>query len=121
MLLCCLSAQAQNPQQAQQLYREAEKLEKRLLLPAALSKYQQVFEQKDHFWSRRAAFRMGSLIQDIHFSTGRSDSVRNLVVSLYKNLLYDIPSFEYDPELWVELRRQMRWARFGLSCPPMLF
>lgn len=102
-------------------YREAEALEKRFLFKAAIKKYQQVVKQKDRLWSRRAAFRMTTLIRDIHFSQGRSETLRKQIVSMYKSLLADFPNSKQDPELWAELHKELRWTRLGLQSPKMLF
>jgi hypothetical protein len=103
------------------IYREAERLENRLLLAPALAKYQEVLKSKNRLWNRRAAYRIANLIKNIHFTAGRSESVRPSIISLYKSLLYDIGGAQHDPELWGELRKEIRWTRLGLQSPPMLF
>ncbi|MES2504989.1 MAG: hypothetical protein V4534_08955 [Myxococcota bacterium] len=107
--------------QAEATYRQAEKLETRLLLPKAIVKYREVVEQKDRIWSRRAAFRMICLIRDVHFAAGRSENVRRKVVSLYKSVLADLPNSRHDPELQAALLHEIRWTRLGLTAPKMLF
>lgn len=118
VFLYALLLGAQTPEQ---LYREAEILETRLLFSPAISKYREVLRQKNRFWSRRAAYRMATLIRDIHFSSGRSESVRPYIVSLYKSLLSDLPTLKHDPELWAELRKEIRWTRLGLQSPFLSF
>lgn len=108
-------------QTPREIYREAERLEAQLQLTPALLKYKEVFRHKNRLWNRRAAYRIASLIKNIHFNAGRSESVRPYVVSLYKSLLYDIGGAAHDPELWGELRKEIRWTRLGLQSPPMLF
>ena len=104
---------------ANPIYREAEQLEKRLLFPEALAKYQELLGQKSRLWKRRAAYRITTLIRDIHFSAGRSESVRPYVISVYKSLLLDLPSMKHDPELWAELHKEIRWTRLGLQSPQL--
>ena len=105
----------------ERVYREAEQLERRLMFSQAIEKYQQVLEQKHRAWSRRAAYRIITLIRDIHFSAGRCEKVRRPIVSLYKSILADLPSMKQDPELWTELQKEIRWTRLGLRSPKMLF
>ena len=113
-LFCCsLTA---NP-----VYREAEQLEKRLLFEKALSKYQEVLHQNSRLWKRRAAYRIATLIRNIHFNAGHSEQVRPYVISVYKSLLSDLPSIKHDPELWVELHKEIRWTRLGLNSPLLFF
>ncbi|MEI6790202.1 MAG: hypothetical protein WCK42_03365, partial [Myxococcaceae bacterium] len=71
-LVCCSPAQ--------QLYRKAEIQEEQLLWPQAISTYKQVLWQKNRLWSRRAVYRIASLIRNHYFAAGRSESIRPYIV-----------------------------------------
>ena len=106
---------------SEQLYREAEALESRFLYPKALSKYQLALKKGNQFWARRAAYRATNLIAIQNFPSGQYQKILPYIRSAYKSLLYDLESYHADPELWTELRREIRWVSLGLQSPNCFF